>query len=62
MSLVLLMQTTRDCLDIETMCCQELEHQAKKEQERLDTISIELMCVQEEIAQVKKELEELLKD
>lgn len=56
------MQTTRDCLDIETMCRQELEHQAKKEQERLDSISIELMCVQEEIAQVKKELEELLKD
>lgn len=56
------MQTTRDCLNIETMCCQEIEHQAKKEQERLDTISIELMCVQEEIAQVKKELEELLKD
>lgn len=62
MSLVLLMKTTRDCLDIEAMCCQELEHQAKKEQERLDAISIELMCVQEEIAQVKKELEELLKD
>lgn len=56
------MKTTRVCLDIETMCCQELEHQAKKEQERLDAISIELMCVQEEIAQVKKELEELLKD